>query len=79
MRTGTLSVCQRTSARYQVQVGDRRAGLFAQHDQRRSFSRPDRQGGRVVDEILVAAESSLRVIGQALDRLLLLTHRPSHG
>jgi len=67
------------SARDDMEVGDGRAWLLAQHDQRRPFSRTDRQGRRVVDEILVAAESSLRVVGQALHGLMLLTHRSSHG
>ena len=61
-----------------MEVDRRRARLPAQDDQRGSLSRSDGESGRLIDEILVAAESSLGVTRQAVDGLLLLTHRSRH-
>ena len=62
-----------------MEVGNRCARLPPHDNQRGSFGRPDRQGCRLVDEILVAAESIQRVTGKAFDGLLLLADWSRNG
>src|SRR5205807_4548395 len=64
-----------SSAHRQVEVERGRARLPAQNDQRGAFRGPEREGLRVVDEVLVTAQQPACVSGQRLLGLLLLADR----
>src|SRR6266550_351210 len=66
-------------AEHQVQVDRWSPVLLADHQEADSFRRPDREGRRVVHEVLISCDSVFGVARQSLRRLLFRSDRSGHG
>src|SRR2546426_11060601 len=74
-----LPTPDRFSPCFEVEVDQRRAFLMAKNDDRGPFGHPDREGVRLVDEVLIPAKLSVHVTGKGVRRFVLLANRSRDG
>src|ERR687897_761002 len=74
LRTGGLStLC------VEVDVNDRGAFLFAEHDERDSLSRPYGEGYRLVEEVVVVRHFLLQVVRERVNCQFFASDRPRYA